>query len=78
MILAKVQRFFANNKYFVKSEFNAQIVKFTIFMLLFNEQKDKDWMMQLLAITCLSLASKMEETEVPFILDLQVSFLVFI
>ncbi|KAI3820242.1 hypothetical protein L1987_07786 [Smallanthus sonchifolius] len=34
--------------------------------------KDKAWMMQLLAVACLSLASKMEETEVPLILDLQV------
>ncbi|KAJ0752245.1 putative cyclin [Helianthus annuus] len=41
-------------------------------------KKDKDWMMQLLAVTCLSLASKMEETEVPHILDLQVQLLDFI
>ncbi|KVI06768.1 cyclin-D4-1-like [Cynara cardunculus var. scolymus] len=32
----------------------------------------KAWMMQLLAVACLSLAAKMEETEVPLILDLQV------
>ncbi|GJW64810.1 cyclin, C-terminal domain-containing protein [Tanacetum coccineum] len=32
----------------------------------------KAWMMQLLAVACLSLALKMEETEVPLILDLQV------
>ncbi|XP_021912230.1 cyclin-D4-2-like isoform X2 [Carica papaya] len=30
------------------------------------------WMMQLLAVACLSLAAKMEETEVPVSLDLQV------
>ena len=35
-------------------------------------QKGKAWMMQLLAVACLSLAAKMEETEVPLILDLQV------
>ncbi|KAJ0538673.1 putative cyclin [Helianthus annuus] len=35
-------------------------------------KKDKDWMMQLLAETCLSLVSKMEETKVPHILDLKV------
>lgn len=29
-------------------------------------------MMQLLAVACLSLAAKMEETEVPLCLDLQV------
>lgn len=48
-----------------------------ILHMLFNEQKDKAWMMQLLSVACLSLASKMEETEVPLILDLQVK-LVFI
>ncbi|XP_071711597.1 cyclin-D4-1-like [Rutidosis leptorrhynchoides] len=32
----------------------------------------KDWMMQLLAVACLSLAAKIEETEVPLVLDLQV------
>nr|XP_043617653.1 cyclin-D4-1-like [Erigeron canadensis] len=32
----------------------------------------KAWMMQLLAVSCLSLAAKVEETEVPSILDLQV------
>lgn len=35
-------------------------------------QKGKAWMMQLLTVACLSLAAKMEETEVPLILDLQV------
>ncbi|KAF5185967.1 Cyclin-d3-1 [Thalictrum thalictroides] len=34
--------------------------------------KGKAWMMQLLAVACLSLAAKMEETEVPLSLDLQV------
>lgn len=32
----------------------------------------KAWMMQLLAVACLSLATKMEETEVPLSVDLQV------
>ncbi|XP_076931451.1 cyclin-D4-1-like [Bidens hawaiensis] len=32
----------------------------------------KSWMMQLLAVACLSLAAKMEETEIPLIHDLQV------
>ncbi|XWS21430.1 hypothetical protein CRYUN_Cryun30bG0054200 [Craigia yunnanensis] len=36
------------------------------------ELPGKAWMMQLLAVACLSLAAKMEETEVPLILDLQV------
>lgn len=35
------------------------------------------WMMQLLAVACLSIAAKMEETEVPLILDLQVQGMEF-
>nr|XP_043607729.1 cyclin-D4-1-like [Erigeron canadensis] len=42
------------------------------FLAVYEFLKDKSWMMQLLAVACLSIASKMEETEVPFILDLQV------
>ncbi|XP_022885769.1 cyclin-D3-3-like isoform X1 [Olea europaea var. sylvestris] len=35
-------------------------------------QKDKPWMSQLAAVACLSLAAKVEETQVPLLLDLQV------
>ncbi|XP_061341882.1 cyclin-D3-2 [Gastrolobium bilobum] len=35
-------------------------------------QRDKPWMTQLTAVACLSLAAKMEETQVPLLLDLQV------
>ncbi|XP_038684819.1 cyclin-D3-1-like [Tripterygium wilfordii] len=35
-------------------------------------QKDKPWMVQLVVVTCLSLAAKVEETEVPLLLDFQV------
>ncbi|XP_057963687.1 cyclin-D3-1 [Malania oleifera] len=35
-------------------------------------QRDKPWMIQLAAVTCLSLAAKVEETQVPFLLDFQV------
>lgn len=35
-------------------------------------QRDKPWMSQLAAVTCLSLAAKVEETHVPLLLDLQV------
>ncbi|CAI0445767.1 unnamed protein product [Linum tenue] len=35
-------------------------------------QKDKPWMIQLVAVTCLSLAAKVEETDVPLLLDLQI------
>ncbi|KAI3670360.1 hypothetical protein L1987_87951 [Smallanthus sonchifolius] len=42
------------------------------FLAAYEFPKGKAWMMQLLAVSCLSLASKMEETEVPLILDLQV------
>ncbi|KAJ8567298.1 hypothetical protein K7X08_019506 [Anisodus acutangulus] len=36
-------------------------------------QKDKPWMSQLAAIACLSIAAKVEETQVPLLLDLQVA-----
>ncbi|KAE8695403.1 Cyclin-D4-1 [Hibiscus syriacus] len=36
------------------------------------ELPGKAWMMQLLTVACLSLAAKMEETEIPLIVDLQV------
>ncbi|KAI7754523.1 hypothetical protein M8C21_028893 [Ambrosia artemisiifolia] len=42
------------------------------FLAAYDFPKDKAWMMQLLAVTCLSLATKMEETEIPHIVDLQV------
>lgn len=32
----------------------------------------KDWMLQLLSVACISLAAKMEESEVPILLELQV------
>ncbi|XWS29779.1 hypothetical protein CRYUN_Cryun24cG0059600 [Craigia yunnanensis] len=35
-------------------------------------QKDKPWMGQLVAVACLSLAAKVEETQVPLLLDFQV------
>ncbi|GAY41519.1 hypothetical protein CUMW_060100 [Citrus unshiu] len=42
------------------------------FLSAYELPKGKVWMMQLLAVACLSLAAKMEETEVPLCLDLQV------
>ncbi|XP_010530194.1 PREDICTED: cyclin-D4-1-like [Tarenaya hassleriana] len=42
------------------------------FLSSYELPKGKAWMMQLLAVACLSLAAKMEETEVPVSLDLQV------
>ncbi|KAK1324037.1 Cyclin-D3-1 [Acorus calamus] len=35
-------------------------------------QSDKPWMSQLVAVACLSVAAKVEETQVPLLLDLQV------
>lgn len=35
-------------------------------------QRDKPWMSQLAAVACLSLAAKVEESQVPLLLDLQV------
>eukprot|EP00252_Welwitschia_mirabilis_P020130 TRINITY_DN4863_c0_g1_i1.p1 TRINITY_DN4863_c0_g1~~TRINITY_DN4863_c0_g1_i1.p1 ORF type:complete len:296 (-),score=68.96 TRINITY_DN4863_c0_g1_i1:64-951(-) len=40
-------------------------------------EKGKEWMMQLLSVACLSLAAKMEETQVPVLLDLQTEDPVF-
>ncbi|KAE8695948.1 Cyclin-D3-3 [Hibiscus syriacus] len=45
---------------------------FDRFVLSFKFQKDKPWMGQLTAVACLSLAAKVEETQVPLLLDLQV------
>ncbi|KAF5818629.1 putative Cyclin-like superfamily [Helianthus annuus] len=42
------------------------------FLAVYELPKDSPWMMQLLSVTCLSLAAKVEETEIPTILDLQV------
>ncbi|TYI99845.1 hypothetical protein E1A91_A13G045700v1 [Gossypium mustelinum] len=42
------------------------------FLSTFQFQRDNPWMIQLLAVTCLSLAAKVEETQVPLLLDLQV------
>ncbi|WOG82345.1 hypothetical protein DCAR_0101509 [Daucus carota subsp. sativus] len=35
-------------------------------------QEDEPWMVQLAAVTCLTLAAKLEETQVPLLLDIQV------
>lgn len=37
-----------------------------------NFQDDKPWMIHLAAVTCLSLAAKVDEVQVPLLLDLQV------
>lgn len=42
------------------------------FLSAYELPQGKSWMMQLLAIACLSLAAKVEETQVPLSLDLQV------
>lgn len=45
---------------------------FDRFLSSLHFQRDKPWMIQLVAVTCLSLAAKVEETQVPLLLDLQV------
>lgn len=45
---------------------------FDRFLSSFNLQNDKPWMSQLVAVACLSLAAKVEETQVPLLVDLQV------
>lgn len=42
------------------------------FLFSFELQSEKPWMNHLAAVTCLSLAAKVEETQVPLLLDLQV------
>ncbi|KAJ0086722.1 hypothetical protein Patl1_08622 [Pistacia atlantica] len=42
------------------------------FLSAYELPKGKAWMMQLLAVACLSVAAKMEETQVPSCVDLQV------
>ncbi|KAF5738228.1 hypothetical protein HS088_TW13G01124 [Tripterygium wilfordii] len=46
---------------------------FDRFILRFKFQSDKPWMGQLTAVACLYLAAKVEETQVPLLLDLQVA-----
>ncbi|KAK6160653.1 hypothetical protein DH2020_004034 [Rehmannia glutinosa] len=41
------------------------------FLYSFQYHRDKPWLTQLAAVACLSLAAKVEETEVPLLLDLQ-------
>ncbi|KAF3445996.1 hypothetical protein FNV43_RR11174 [Rhamnella rubrinervis] len=48
------------------------------FLSAYELPKSKAWTMQLLAVACLSLAAKMEETEVPLSLDLQVGELKYV
>ncbi|XP_073159291.1 cyclin-D3-3-like [Henckelia pumila] len=42
------------------------------FLSSFQSHREKPWMTQLVAVACLSLAAKVEETHVPLLLDLQV------
>lgn len=45
---------------------------FDRFVKRFEFEGDKVWMVQLVSVTCLSLAAKMEEVDVPLLLDFQV------
>lgn len=45
---------------------------FDRFISSLNFPRDKPWMGQLAVVACLSLAAKVEETQVPLLLDLQV------
>ncbi|XP_019453414.1 PREDICTED: cyclin-D3-1-like isoform X3 [Lupinus angustifolius] len=48
------------------------VTYFDRFLSSFHFQREKPWMIQLVAVTCISLAAKVEETQVPLLLDLQV------
>lgn len=50
---------------------------FNRFITSFCFQADKPWMGQLTAVACLSIAAKVEETQVPLLLDIQVCFNLF-
>lgn len=43
-----------------------------VFFFIYNLQRRNGWAFQLLSVACLSLAAKMEEPEVPLLLDLQI------
>ncbi|XP_016457823.1 cyclin-D3-3 isoform X1 [Nicotiana tabacum] len=45
---------------------------FDRFLFSFQSQSEKPWLNHLAAVSCLSLAAKVEETQVPLLLDLQV------
>jgi len=47
------------------------------FLLSSRFQNDKPWLTQLVAVACLSLAAKVEETHVPLFVDLQVRLFIF-
>ncbi|KAL9264200.1 Cyclin-D4-1-like protein [Drosera capensis] len=51
---------------------------FDRFLSAYELPKGKAWMMQLLAVACLSIAAKVEETDVPLPIDLQVGEAKFI
>ncbi|CAG7885076.1 unnamed protein product [Brassica rapa] len=42
------------------------------FICSYSLQRDKPWMLQLVSVACLSLAAKVEEVQVPLLLDFQV------
>lgn len=46
------------------------------FLSSFHFQREKPWMIQLVAVTCLSLAAKVDETHVPLLLDFQVIIII--
>ncbi|XP_058224748.1 cyclin-D3-3-like [Rhododendron vialii] len=62
------------NAYFSFSALTAVLAVnyFDRFFSRFHFQREKPWMSQLAAVACLSLAAKVEETQVPLLLDLQV------
>lgn len=48
------------------------------FICSYSLQRDKPWMLQLVSVACLSLAAKVEETQIPLLLDFQVTMILTI
>ncbi|TXG60110.1 hypothetical protein EZV62_014683 [Acer yangbiense] len=53
--------------------FSLSVNYFDRFLSIYELPREKTWAVQLLAVACLSLAAKLEETEMPQLVDLQIN-----
>ncbi|KAI9166195.1 hypothetical protein LWI28_027830 [Acer negundo] len=64
----------ANTHYrFGPLSFSLSVNYFDRFLSIYELPREKTWAVQLLAVACLSLAAKLEETEMPQLVDLQIN-----